>query len=243
MCMDDDDGDLLETIFKSLHDLRNHLEEIYADRQWTGEYSFRWYEQLEQPRYVIFNDTLTPLFGFSQLQRLRISRCDTGFYDLDDEVLIQIFNALSGLKSFDLEDISFKPDEPPYITLAGVQQALQATPDLQSLTLRFDATSLPDSGLDIPPHQSLKFLNVCTSPIGCGPAFGEWWVKNIPNLAKVDSFASYRQGLKDMFCDGQVVELERAYVEPYEVASLMVDRWNDVVHAVRENSKRRKGGV
>ncbi|EAU87039.2 hypothetical protein CC1G_12312 [Coprinopsis cinerea okayama7 len=214
----DDEDDYDPTpLFISLHHHRRNsgllLEEIHLTRRHNGN-AMSWDEYVEQPHFVISEATFAPLLYFPRLTTLRIEPCNSSA--LDDLALVRLFTAWPKMQRFELHDESMKFDERISLTIGGVQRALQLTPYLRQLSLRFDGTFLPPCDEDVCLRlHPLETLNACTSIIEVGTLFAGWLVLHFPNLSQVRSFEKYREGLEDSFECGCEDEDERKRLEEY----------------------------
>lgn len=137
--------------------------------------------------------------------------------------MADFFSSCSKLEKLHLRDYDME-DTIPNLTLDELHAALQNAPQLQELTLRFDAQtpfdvktpSQPPSGspilLDngtnlpkanepqlVPLNSRLRLLDVCTSPLRVPSTFLDWLTKYHPHVQNVAYFAPFKQGLAEVY--------------------------------------------
>ncbi|EAU87035.1 hypothetical protein CC1G_12308 [Coprinopsis cinerea okayama7 len=235
-----------ESLFLALRTnlrLCDHLEEIELTQRYDpGNDNFDnfilWHERSGIPRFIVSNDTFTPLLAFSNLTSLQIRHCNSS--TLEDSTLAQMFLSWPRIQSFHLHDQRMQRDQVPdtRLTIGGVHRALRHTPMLRRLTLRFDARLLPNAEAEgLPTQQSMEYLDVCTSPIRSGDRVAAYMTKYFPSVARLNTHEFLREGLSVRFImDGEEDEEEADIWRAYRAEIVMVDRWNDVMRVINEVS-------
>lgn len=151
---------------------------------------------------IITAKTFTPLLPFINLSEIQLN-LET-IVHLDDDDLRSMSIAWPHLKILSVYER--RTGALPSVTLGGIIALATACPKLEELTLRVDALS--SSGIpnfsqagDFVPAEGLRFLDVCTSPVGAPHVVAPLLVTAFPNLAELHFGWLYVQR------DGDVLDL------------------------------------
>ncbi|KAJ7809819.1 hypothetical protein B0H13DRAFT_2149651, partial [Mycena leptocephala] len=168
--------------------------------------------------YLVSGEELRPLFCFRNLTRVSLSH--TPGVDLDDGVILDMARAWPCLESLSLpSDTNCRITPRP--TLEGVYAFAKYCPNLQELTILFDATSVPKLKIRSETgcrrrvsQESLTYLDVAYSSIGTRPRHVAEFLRTIfPCLEAIQS--SYHDNPESR-ADAQAVASHKAWMKVYE---------------------------
>jgi hypothetical protein len=175
-----------------------------------------------------------------------------------DESLLSLVAACPGLKRLNLPHNTLNKSL-PFVTLNGIHAALQGAPFMEELTLRFDATNVPADTVSPSSSSSarsvwvpqgsgelsenraprstspLKYIDVCTSPLGSSTAFRGWLSKHHPLVKGLDYFAPlhtamdiiYHPSARGNLFQGRNFD-KMQLLDSHLYHGMMFERWNDV---------------
>lgn len=194
--------------------------------------------------FVINDQVLGTLASSPLLTRVDIHPCDTS--DVTDEGLVGLAIGCTTLQYLDLRHDTMASDAPPALTFSGLHNALQAATCLQHLSIRFDATSVPGELVEVvtdptrPAHDgqvlsSLRYLDVCTSPIQSPSFLTSWLACFHPHLSQLVSYRHFNFAYDEVYnWERWSAEKKlRKVVEGHVYAATMMDRWDEVALFVK----------
>ncbi|KAH6904062.1 hypothetical protein BKA70DRAFT_1109938 [Coprinopsis sp. MPI-PUGE-AT-0042] len=229
-----------QPLFQALLNAGTHtsLERLHLKKEFiSSDVGSYWTSHIGEERFVIAEDTLVPLESFSKLKSLTIDPCDG--LTLTDHALIRAFGSWPCIEECVFSDETFQ-GIPPSLTLWGVHQALQHTPSMKSLTLRFDGEIMaPAETLrPIPSHPALQAFDVASSPLSItssGEELALWLQRHYPKVLEVKSFTWFRDAMRHVYGRGIPSESSSDIrrLTPFIQLTTMVDRWNSVMYVLR----------
>ncbi|KAJ7511108.1 hypothetical protein B0H11DRAFT_2386649 [Mycena galericulata] len=167
--------------------------------------------------YLVSGEELRPLFCFRHLTHVSLSH--TPGVDLDDGVILDMARAWPCL-----EFLSLPSDSNcrliPRLTLEGVYAFAKYCPNLESLTILFDATNVPKlkirskaGGRRRVSQENLDYLDVAYSPIGTRPhRVAEFLSTLFPFLEVIHTSYHDNPELRD----ADVVASHKAWMKVYD---------------------------